>query len=341
MNEIQPQNLSDYNPFESNGNSLANRVNAGAVMVEQERAIAEVKGKIMVAKMFPRDQAAAFQNVMDACSRRSLAEIAEYKFRRGNEDVVGPTIRLAEVLAAAWGNIDYGMRELSRGEGYSEMEAYAWDMQTNVISSQKFTVNHIRDKTGGGQKVTAERDIYELTANNAARRLRERIFAVIPADLVDAAVRKCRETIAGNSTKPTSDRVREMISRFNKFGVTAAMIEVRLNRKLDAILPEDFIDLNQVFNAVRDGAPVSEYFGGQAPALTAPEEPKPAPTVAPKAKPKATPKAEQKPQEAAQAVKPEDPVEDTPAPVLTPPAADDAPAEVLPAGDGSDLSELF
>jgi len=273
MNEVQNYNGPGLvNPFEQ-PSSMPAHVNAGTVMIEQERAIAEVKGKLSVAKMFPRDEAMAFQQVMNACSRPSLAKVAEYRFKRGGQEVNGPTIRLAEVIAAAWGNIDYGVRELSRGEGYSEMEAYAWDMQTNTISAQRFTVRHIRDRSadnGGNVQLTQERDIYERTANDASRRVRERIFAVIPPDLVDMAVKKCRDTLAGNSDKPIADRVRDMISAFNKFSVTAQMIETRLGRKLDTILPDDFADLMAVYNSIKDGAKVSDFFGGEAAALAAP-----------------------------------------------------------------------
>ena len=61
-------------------------------------------------------------------------------------------IRLAEELARCWGNIDYGLRELSRRAGESEMEAYAWDLETNTMSSQKFTVKHIREMEAAGMK---------------------------------------------------------------------------------------------------------------------------------------------------------------------------------------------
>lgn len=258
------------NPFERS-DAMPAHVNAGTVMIEEQRAIAEVKGKLSVAKMFPRNEALAYQKVINACSRKAFAETATYAFPRGGKTVSGPSIRLAEVMAAAWGNIDYGMRELSRKDGVSEMEAYAWDLETNAISAQRFTVNHIRDKSEGGAKVSSERDIYELTANQASRRMRERIFAVIPADLIEAALRQCAQTIAGNSNEPIADRVRKMIGAFNKFGVTAQMLEKRLGRKLDAMLPDDIAEYTGIYNSIKDGlSSAGDWFGGEAPALSAP-----------------------------------------------------------------------
>lgn len=251
------------NPFANR--QLASHVSAGAVAIEQERAIAEAQGKLVIAKRFPRDQAAAFQALMESCSRPGLAEEAIYSFPRGGQKVTGPSIRLAEELARCWGNIDYGLRELSRRDGESEMEAYAWDLQTNTMSSQKFTVKHIRDKREGNQVLTDERDIYEIGANMGARRLRARILAIIPGDLADAAVAKCRETLAGGSEVPLADRIRSVVAEFGKLGVKAALIEKRVGKKLDDLLPDDLVELRGIYKSLRDGmSKPSDWFGDEA-----------------------------------------------------------------------------
>jgi len=190
---------------------------------------------------------------MEACKRPGLAAVAEYCFPRGNEKVRGPSIRLAEELARCWGNLDYGIRELSRKDGVSEMEAYCWDMQTNTISSQKFTVRHIRDTRGGGKPLTEERDIYELTANMAGRRLRARIMAILPADIVEAAVTECRRTLEGSNTEPIIDRVRRMIGAFDRLGVRAAMLERWAEKPLTDILPEELSELTAIYNSIKEG----------------------------------------------------------------------------------------
>lgn len=247
------------NPFAKH---LPEHLNAGAVTIESERAIAEAQGKLVIAKRFPRDQARAYAAIIDACKRPGLAEEACYSFPRGGQTVSGPSIRLAEMLAANWGNIDYGIRELSRKEGVSEMEAYCWDLQTNTMSSQKFTVRHIRDTRGGGVKLTDERDIYELTANMGGRRLRARILAIIPADLVQAAVDECGKTMAGGNEVPLADRIRNMVTAFKTLGVQPALIEKRLGHTLDTATGEELGDLRKIHNSIRDGvSKVNDWFG--------------------------------------------------------------------------------
>jgi hypothetical protein len=249
----------ENNPF-ARRQEMASHVNQGTVHIEQSRAVTEAQGKLLLAKKFPRDEAQAYNMIMESCSRPALAATGEYAYPRGGQTVRGPSIRLAEELARCWGNIDYGIRELSRSEGVSEMEAYAWDLQTNTISSQKFTVRHIRDKRGGGQVLSEERDIYEITANMGGRRLRARLMAILPPDLVDAAVERCRLTLAGNTEEPVKDRVRRMLNSFNKFGVNDKHITRYLKKSLDDVLPEDIADLQGVYNSLKSGQHTAKDF---------------------------------------------------------------------------------
>lgn len=252
------------NPFARD--HLPEHVSAGTVSIESERAISEAQGKLVIAKRFPRDQARAYQRVVESCSRPNFAAGAEYAFPRGGQTVRGPSIRLAEELARIWGNLDYGTRELSRKDGVSEMEAYCWDLETNTISSQKFTVRHIRDTKAGGKALSEERDVYELTANQGGRRLRARILAILPPDLVDAAVERCRETLAGNGSEPLADRVRKMLDAFARFGVLEAHLSAYLNKSLDQVIPTDLADLASVFNSIKTGtADPSDFFARGAP----------------------------------------------------------------------------
>lgn len=243
------------NPYavQAGGNRLPDGVNAGTVTIEVQRAIAEVQAKLMIAKSMPRDPVAAWEKVMKACSLPGMAEAAFYSYKRGGQEVTGPSIRLAEALASAWGNIDYGMRELSNKDGVTELEAYAWDLETNTLTTQRFTVHHKRDTKAGGYALTDQRDIYELGANMGARRMRARILAVLPADIVKAAEEKCRQTLSGGSGVPISERVKGMLTKFAPFGVAQKHIETRLGKKMVDIMPDDIVLLIGIYNSIKDG----------------------------------------------------------------------------------------
>lgn len=236
-------------------------INQGTVAIEASRAIAEAQGKLVIAKRFPRDEVAAFAKAMEACQRPAMAEKAFYSFPRGGQKVEGPTIRFAEELARCWGNIDYGIKELSQDDGKSEMQAYAWDLETNAQSVQNFTNPHQREVGKKMQTLTSQRDIYENNANMATRRLRSRILAILPSWFVEECIVECKRTIAGNNDTPLIDRVKKMVLQFAKLGVTQDQIEARLKRKVDTMTIDDFTDYIGIYNAIKNGeSKVADWF---------------------------------------------------------------------------------
>ena len=262
-NEIMVQEQQMPNMPNMNNDVMAqlDNINQGTVAIEASRAIAEAQGKLVIAKRFPRDEVQAYNRVAQACQRKGIAEKAFYSYNRGGGTVSGPTIRFAEELARCWGNIDYGIKELSQDEGKSEMQAYAWDLETNAQSVQNFTNPHIREVGGKAKILTSQRDIYEINANMGARRLRSRILAILPTDLVDMAINECKKTLAGNNDEPLIDRVKKMIVAFGKIGVTQEQIEKRLGRKVDTMTIDDFTDYIGIYNAIKQGeSKIAEWF---------------------------------------------------------------------------------
>ena len=246
-------------------------INQGTIAIEASRAIAEAQGKLVIAKRFPRNEVEAYAKAMEACQRPTMAAKAFYSFPRGGQTVAGPTIRFAEELARCWGNIDYGIKELSQDDGKSEMQAYAWDLETNAQSVQNFTNPHQREKTDRKtrttvmENLTSQRDIYENNANMATRRLRSRILAILPSWFVEDAIEECKKTLAGQNDTPLIDRVKKMVVQFAKMGVTQEQIEKRLKRKIDTMNADDFTAFIGIYNAIKQGeSKISDWFEAEA-----------------------------------------------------------------------------
>lgn len=226
------------------------------------RQAQEVQVAMLAAKKFPRDQVTAFNNIIMACQRKKLAESSMYEYPRGGQKVTGPSIRLAEAIAQNWGNIDFGFMELEQRGGVSQVMAYAWDLETNARQTKLFSVPHIRHTKKGDYLLTDPRDIYELVANQAARRVRACILGIIPGDVVEAAVERCNKTMREGNDEPLVDRVRTMAMAFEKdFSVTLPMLEKYLGCRSDAFSENDFVRLKKVYVALRDGmAKREDYF---------------------------------------------------------------------------------
>lgn len=261
-NEIMVQEQTPNMPQMNNGvMAQLDNINQGTVAIEASRAIAEAQGKLVIAKRFPRDEVSAYAKAMEACQRPTMAEKAFYSFPRGNQTVEGPTIRFAEELARCWGNIDYGIKELSQDDGKSEMQAYAWDLETNAQSVQNFTNLHQREVGKKMQKLTSLRDIYENNANMATRRLRARILAILPSWFVEDCIAECKKTLAGQNETPLVDRVKKMVVQFAKLGVTQEQIETRLKKKIDTMNADDFVEYIGIYNAIKQGeSKIADWF---------------------------------------------------------------------------------
>ena len=236
--------------------SLMNRNQQSRMGEYQEsKTLSEIKGKMYLARQFPRDPDWSLQNVLRECERPELAESAQYEFPKGDSVVKGPSIRLVEVLARHWGNIDSGVNEIEANDGSTMIKAYAWDLETNVSDEKTFSVKHERTTKRGSYKLTDERDIYEMVANKGARRKRACLLAVMPGWYVDAAVAACEETLKKSMTNGRSmeDVIQSLVSAFSEFGISPAQIEGKMGKEIDKLSKNDAVKLKHLYSAIKDG----------------------------------------------------------------------------------------
>lgn len=248
------------NPFSQNNQAPLTHQNA-LVEAEIQRSITEVQGAMTIAKRFPRDPVQAMDKILNACQRPKLASTAVYQYARGGTSITGASIRLAEAIAQQWGNIHYGIRELSQNNGESTVEAFAWDLETNTKQVKVFQVAHTRySKSHGNTKLNDPRDIYETIASNGARRLRACILGVIPSDVVESALQQCYITMQANADC-SPEGIRKLLTSFANIGVSKEAIEKRIQCRVEAMQPAQIISLINIGTSIRDGyAQVSDFF---------------------------------------------------------------------------------
>jgi len=244
--------MEDLAPYNGNAPVATRPQSAALVSIEQDRAIAEVQGAIILAKKFPRNQKEAMDKIEVACQRPGLAEQALYSYSRGGTEITGPSIRLAEAIAQNWQNLQFGIRELEQRNGESTVEAFCWDVESNTRHVKTFQVKHERHTKKGNYRLEDPRDIYELTANQGARRLRAAILAIIPGDVVESAVSQCEQTLKAKAdTSP--EALKKLVDAFAPYKVTKEQIEKRIQRRLDTITPAQLVNLRKIYNSLKDG----------------------------------------------------------------------------------------
>lgn len=240
-------------------NELMGRNQGQIAQYQESKELSEIKGKMFLARQFPRDPEWSLQSAMKECQRKELAEAAQYEFPKGDSVVKGPSIRLVEVLARHWGNITSGVDEIESKDGETTIKSYAWDLETNVSDSKTFTVKHERSVGRGDnrriKKLTDERDIYEMVANKGARRKRACLLSVLPGWYVDAAVTACEETLKKSLTdgKSMEEVISSIVTAFSEFDISPAQIEDKLGKPVESLSKNDVVKLRHLYSAIKDG----------------------------------------------------------------------------------------
>lgn len=226
-----------------------------ATAIELSRAEAEVKAAVFVAKQNPRNIQTAQAEMQFICRQYAVAEKAFFSYPKAKQTIKGPSIHLARELALIWGNLQHGTMELSRdtAQGQSEILAYAWDLERNSRSSQIFIAPHVTDTKQGKKNLTDLRDIYENNSNLGARRLREAIFAVLPAWFVAEAVKLCQQTLDKGDGTPLVDRIEEAVTAYRRVGVSIQQLERKVGRPRAEWDDSDAGELQVIYQSVYRG----------------------------------------------------------------------------------------
>lgn len=239
--------------------AMDNQVAVQSMMAKEQ---SKIQGQVFMAKQFPRDMTLVLNKVKASCERQSLAQISEYEYPRGGQRITGASIRLLEVVAQCYGNISYSWKELNRNADThtSTVLAFAWDLENNLYSELEFDVPHYRSARGSKTLLTDERDIYELIANQASRRVRRCLENVIPRDIVDEAREYCKNTLESDVDyqKKISEAIQWLADNCN---VKSTQIEKYFGFNRTAFTQNTFIKLRRICASIKDGmSKVEDYF---------------------------------------------------------------------------------
>jgi len=250
--------------------------NALATITREEIDIA-----ISTAKKYPRSLTKFRQDSMDmATIDTETASSCFYKLRRKNQQgadasIEGPTIRLAEIVASAWGNMKFGARIIGQEDGFVIAQGVAHDLETNVSSTMEV---RRRITKANGEKYGP--DMIGVTSNAAcAIAVRNAIFKTVPFTYVKQVYLAAKKTAVGDA-KTLGERRQTMIAQFGQMFVTKEQILAYTGKTgIDDIGLAEIEDLIGAFNAIKDGdSTVDEVFGKKA-AAEAPKRASEQPTA--------------------------------------------------------------
>lgn len=211
---------------------------------------AEVDVQIRTAKHYPRSIAKFKDDAISlACLTPETALSCWYSLPRGGKEIEGPSIRLAEICASAWGNLRYGSRIIGEDRNFITAQGFAHDLERNQAAS--FEVKRrITNKSG----VRFQPDMIAVTANAACSiALRNAIFRVVPRALVEFVLLKARACAAGEIKSVEVARV-AILEYFAKLKVSKDLLLGTLGRaSIDDVTQDDIVNLRSVAKHIKDG----------------------------------------------------------------------------------------
>lgn len=176
---------------------------------------AEIDVQISTAKAFPRSIKMFLDKAMSiATVNENVAASCNYALPRGGKSLEGPTVRLAEIVCSAYGNIRSGARVISNDGKTITAQGICHDLETNNC----VTVEVKRRITGKDGK-TFNEDMQTVTGNAAcAIAFRNAVFKVIPSAIVNEVYEATKKVARGTAETLVARRTKA-VDYFKERGV--------------------------------------------------------------------------------------------------------------------------
>lgn len=223
----------------------------------EEITRAEIDIQISTAKKYPRSIKRFRQDALSlATLDKEIASQCFYGLKRAGKIIEGPSVRLAEICANAWGNMRFGARIVGEDDKCVVAQGVSHDLEKNVSS----TIEVSRRITGKDGNRFSD-DMVQVTKNAACSiALRNAIFKTIPFAYVKPIYDQAKKTAVG--TLRTLDSKKDwLIKAFDVFKITVEMLEKYLGKSLEDAGLSDIETLMGAYNAIKDGdTTVAEQF---------------------------------------------------------------------------------
>lgn len=196
---------------------------------------AEIDTQIATAHAFPRSLTRFLNDVMTmATVSQEIAESCVYALPRGNKTLQGPSVRLAEMVASAYGNMRTGARVIYNDGKHVTAQGMVHDLEKNIMHTEEVKRSILQNEkkwnpeTGKsentGKMVPMNEDMQTVTGRAAcAIAYRNAIFKVVPAALIQDIYEKVKEIAKGTAETLVARRTKAM-DYFRGLGVKDAQL---------------------------------------------------------------------------------------------------------------------
>lgn len=229
------------------------QVNQSSMLEALNRS--EVDMQVATAKSYPRDIEKALEKIENlAIMDKETAVDCFYVLRRkaanGSDSVIdGLSVRMAEIIAGAWGNLRVQARIIGNDGRTITAQAVCHDLESNLAVSVEVK-RRITNKKGE----TFSEDMQVVTGNAAcAIAFRNAVLKVVPKAITKKVIGRVKEVALGQAIDLETSR-QNIIQYFAKLGVTEEQLFDYLGiKKITEIDTEMVFELRATRNAIEEG----------------------------------------------------------------------------------------
>jgi hypothetical protein len=218
----------------------ANNIETKEAMIVAPSALesltrAEIDTSIATAHRFPRSIDTFLKRAESlATITPEIAASLEYAKPVGGEKVKGPSARLAEIVAATYGNLRVQARVIAETATEVVAQGIAHDLESNVAHSTEVTVSLLKRD---GTRIKADQ-IATTRAAACSKARRNAIFLAVPLAIVQPIIDAAKRVAAGDA-KTLPERRKATLDWFQEKGVKRAAIFDWLGVKAEADIDLD------------------------------------------------------------------------------------------------------
>lgn len=224
-----------------------------------ERALVDIQ--ISTAKRYPRNLVKVKNDLVSyATLDQETASGCFYRLPRAGKNILGPSVRIAEIAVSCYGNLKVGSRvvdvDTRSAQPHVVVQSVCIDLENNVaVSIEK------RRRIVGKKGRPIDEDDINLAVNScSAIAFRDSVFKVIPQALVKPAWQAALKVAVGD-VNSLVDRRNKAIEKFAQAGVTVdrvlAVLEIE---SVEQITLDHLATLIGLWNTIQDGSLVEEVF---------------------------------------------------------------------------------
>lgn len=219
----------------------------------------EIDMQVSTAKQYPRNLPEVLNKIATyATMDTETASDCFYVLRRGGQNgsntIEGLSVRMAEIIAWAWGNLRVQTRIIGNDGKTVTAQGICHDLETNVAVSVEVK-RRITDKYGK----TFSEDMQVVTGNAAsAIAFRNAVLKVVPKAVTKRVIADVKQVALGQSLDLETSR-QNMIQYFAKLGVSEELLLEYLDlKKREEIDKEAVYELRATANAIKEGTTTVE-----------------------------------------------------------------------------------